>query len=138
MVIPSIGVDSKVQETGTYWLNGELHWQTNPWAISYYPVTGAVGQNGNAAFSGHVSTRQYGNVFKDLYKVELGDTIEVYAGGEKFTYIVDNIRLVSPAETSVMDPTPDPVVTLITCAGDWIEAERDYTERLIVQATMER
>jgi LPXTG-site transpeptidase (sortase) family protein len=138
MVIKSLGVDSKVQEMGTYFLNGEWHWQTSPWAIAYYGVTGAVGQNGNAVFSGHVSTRNYGNVFKDLYKMELGDKVEVFVGSEKFNYVVDEIRLVAPTDTSVMDPTPDPVITLITCAGDWIESERIYTERLIVRATMEQ
>ena len=97
MAIPSIGVDSKVQAAGTYWENGELHWQTLPWSIAYYDATGTVGENGNAVFSGHVTTQNYGNVFKELYKIQLGDKVEIAtAGGQRYTYVVDSIQLVDP------------------------------------------
>lgn len=138
IVIPSIGVDSKVQEIGTVWVQGELQWETVPFVVGHYRTTAKAGENGNAVFSGHVTSRNAGNVFRDLYKISLGDEIQIYTAEDRITYVVTSVRLVLPTETSVMNPTPDPTATLITCAGEWMPAERNYSHRLVVSAKLKR
>lgn len=138
MVIPSIGVDSVVQEVGTYWEKGQLAWETVPFVVGHYRTTAKAGESGNAVFSGHVSSRNAGNVFRDLYKVQLGDQLEIHTADASFIYEVTDVRLVLPTETSVMNPTLDARATLITCAGEWIPTERAFSHRLIVTAKLKR
>ncbi len=138
VVIPSIDVDSSVQEAGTYWLEKQLYYETLPFVVAHYRMTAKAGEKGNAVFSGHVTSRNAGNVFRDLYKVQIGDEVILYSEEDEYRYVVTDVRLVEPTDVSVMDPTPDATVTLITCAGEWIPAERQYSQRLIVTAKLKR
>lgn len=136
LAIPSIELDSEVKEIGTAYKNGELIWETIPFFVGHYRTTAKAGDKGNAVYSGHVASRNWGNVFINLYKVEVGDEVVVYTDEAVFTYTVSRVRLVLPSETSVMNPTPDATMTLITCAGDWIAERQDYSHRLIVSAKL--
>ncbi len=118
-------------------VNGQLIWQTIPFIVGHYRTSAEAGQNGNAIFAGHVTSQTLGNVFLNLYKVELGDKVEIYTKNTVFTYKVNRVRLVLPTDTSVMNPTTDATATLITCAGDWIPSEHQYSRRLIVTAKLE-
>jgi LPXTG-site transpeptidase (sortase) family protein len=138
LVIPSIDIDSSVQEIGTYWENGELLWETVPFVVGHYRTTAKAGDTGNAVFSGHVTSRSAGNVFRDLFRIRVGDEVHIYTEDARFVYVVTDVRLVLPTETSVMDPTEDATATLITCAGEWIQSEREYTHRLIVTTKLKR
>jgi LPXTG-site transpeptidase (sortase) family protein len=135
--IPSIGVDSKVQDIGTARVDGQLIWETIPYIVGHYRTSAQAGQNGNAVFAGHVTSQTLGNVFIDLYKVNLGDEVQVYSQDAVFTYTVSKVRLVLPTDTAVMDPTTDATATLITCGGDWIPAQHQYSRRLIVTAKLQ-
>jgi sortase A len=136
--IPSIDVDSRVAEAGTTWENGQLIWETLPWLVAHYRATAGAGANGNAVFSGHVTSRNAGNVFKDLYKIRLDDEIRISTSESEFTYVVTGVRMVLPSDTSVMEPTGDATATLITCAGEWNPTQRNYSHRLIVTAKLKR
>jgi sortase A len=57
----------------------------------------------------------YGEVFRDLEKLGVGDEIWVYAGSRAYRYVVAQKQVVLPTQVEVMAPTRDPVVTLITC-----------------------
>ena len=138
MVIPSIEVDSAVKEIGTYWENGQLLWETVPFVIGHYRTTAKAGEIGNAVFSGHVTSRSAGNIFKDLYKIQIGDDIRVFTEDAEFTYRVTGVKIVLPTEISVMDATPDASATLITCAGEWDPVQRVFSHRLIVTAKLKK
>ncbi|MHB0870626.1 MAG: sortase [Chloroflexota bacterium] len=138
LAIPSIEVDSRVREAGTYWEKGQLYYETLPFVVAHYRTTARAGENGNAVFSGHVTSRNAGNVFRDLYEVQVGDELLLYSEEDEYRYLVTGVRLVEPTDVSVMDPTPDATATLITCAGEWIPAERQYSQRLIVTAKFKR
>ncbi len=138
LVIESIGVDSEVKEIDTTYQNGRLVWETIPHIVGHYRTTAKAGQNGNAVFSGHVASRNWGNVFLDLYKIELGDEVRVFTESAVFTYSVNRVRLVLPTQTDVMNPTPDPTLTLITCGGDWLADRQDYSHRLVVSAKLKK
>ncbi len=130
--IPSIGVDSQVVPVGVVVnAQGELEWETPKNAVGHNAGTANPGSPGNMVLSGHISSpiRHEGNVFNHLPEVKLGD--EVLVGTPEGTYIYQVIsrRVVEPTEVSVMDPTPEPAVTLITCYPDLI-----YTHRLVLRA----
>lgn len=137
MVVKSIYVDSKVQEIGTAWQNGQLIWETVPFVVGHYRTSAMPGQDGNAIFAGHVTSQTLGNVFINLWEINIGDKVEIYTKDKVFTYTVNRVHLVTPTDTSVMNPTPDPTITLITCAGDWIPSQHQYSQRLIVTGKLQ-
>jgi LPXTG-site transpeptidase (sortase) family protein len=133
LVLPSIHVDTEVKEAGiVVGKDGELEWETLPFVAAYYPTLGPVGTAGNPVISGHVVTLREGNVFRDLYKVNLGDSVEVSTADSRFTYVVDEILLVEPSAVEVIAPTTDARLTVITCAGAFDPRTRTFSDRLIV------
>ena len=76
--IPSVDIDTDVTEGGIITnKQGQLEWQTVPFIAVQYRETALVGARGNAVISGHVVTIAEGNVFRNLYKVNVGDAVGV-------------------------------------------------------------
>jgi LPXTG-site transpeptidase (sortase) family protein len=137
LVIPSIRVDTNVVELDvTVDDEGELHWDTVPFVAGHYALTGMVGAPTNVVLSGHVATRDLGNVFRDLYRLRPGDPLIVHTSDGEFTYRVSELRLVKPWEVDVVAASSTPRLTLVTCAGRYDFLARDFTERLIVGADL--
>jgi sortase A len=137
LAIPSIKLDTPVKQGGIVQdADGNPIWQTVPFvAIHYGDLTARIGAPGNAVIAGHVVTLREGNVFRFLYQVDLGDEIQVWDDHEReHDFRVTDIKLVLPSDTSVMDPTPDPTLTLITCGGSFDPVKREFSHRLIVVA----
>jgi sortase A len=133
LAIPSIGVATPVVELGvTVDAAGGLQWETAPFVAGHYLVTGLVGARSNVVISGHVLTRDMGNVFRDLYKVRRGAPVVVRTDKGEFTYRVADIRLVKPWEIDVLAPSAEPRLTLVTCAGQFDLRTRTFSERLVV------
>jgi LPXTG-site transpeptidase (sortase) family protein len=72
--------------------------------------TAEPGEPGNAVISGHRDT-----FFRHLYQLEKGDQVLVERGGRKYIYQVTGKKIVEPNDLSVIRPTSDPQMTLITC-----------------------
>lgn len=72
--------------------------------------TATPGEIGNAVITGHRDT-----FFRHIYELTKGDHIEVRRNGHVFTYQVTGKRIVEPEDVSVIKPTKDPQLTLITC-----------------------
>lgn len=133
LVLPTIEVDTEVKPGGIVQdPSGELIWETLPFVATTYPMLGMVGAPGNPVISGHVVTLREGNVFRDLYRLVLGDPIAVYTADSRFDYVVDEIKLVKPDAVEVMAPTPDARLTLITCGGTFDPRTRTFSDRLVV------
>lgn len=111
---------------------GDFEWETVPFVAAHYVDTALVGARGNAVISGHVVTVREGNVFRNLYKMDVGQTIEVETVAGTFTYVVEDLKLVPPEAVEVMAPTPDATLTLITCGGEFNPRTRQFSERLVV------
>jgi LPXTG-site transpeptidase (sortase) family protein len=137
LVIPTIDLDTSVVQGGIV-ADGEGNWiwQTLPLvAVHYGDLTSLIGAAGNAVISGHVVTINEGNVFRNLYRLDIDDQIQVWdQHGREYDYHVVDIRLVPPSDTSAMAPTPDQTLTLITCGGTFDRARREFSDRLIVTA----
>lgn len=129
IVIPKIGLDSKVVEVGTKVQEGVLIWETAPFEVGHHIDTANPGQAGNIVMSGHISTTRAGSVFKRLPEVAIGDAVILFTAEDEFLYQVVETKVVLPSETGVMAPTSDRTLTLITCVPDGV-----YTHRLIVVA----
>jgi sortase A len=131
--IEKIGLETKVVEAGIGKdRRGNPIWETVPYVAAHYNVTADVGSKGNAVISGHVVTLYEGNVFRDLYKLDFGDRVEVSTLDSTFVYEVTDIKLVDPNQVEVMAPTPDPTLTLITCGGRFDRRTASFDQRLVV------
>ncbi len=135
--VPSIGLETEVVPASMQ-LNprGELEWQTVPFVAAHYVNTAPVGGPGNAVITGHVATIREGNVFRELDRIDYGERVVATSDYGDFTYEVDELKLVSPNEVSVMDSTQDSRLTLITCGGEFDPHTRTFSQRLIVIAKL--
>src|SRR5579863_4600128 len=68
------------------------------------------GQPGNVVLAAHRDT-----FFRSLRDIHKGDVVRVTTPYGTRSYAVDSTTVVDPTQTSVMDPTPSPSLTLITC-----------------------
>ncbi|HLZ29639.1 MAG TPA: sortase [Chloroflexota bacterium] len=137
LAIPAIKVDTVVKQGGIVPdANGNPEWETMPFvAVHYGDLTSMIGAPGNAVIAGHVVTLSEGNVFRFLYQLDIGDQIDVWdQRAREHDFAVVDLKLVPPSDTSVMDPTPDETLTLITCGGTFDPVKREFSDRLIVTA----
>lgn len=121
IVIPSINVDATVVEGDG--------WEELKKGAGHHVGSANPGENSNCVISAHNDV--FGEIFKDIQHLESGDKVTVYAGDMPYDYVVRAKRVVEPSEVSVMDPTPDPILTLITCHPYMID-----TQRMIVIAEL--
>jgi len=95
----------------------------------HYPGTPLPGEQGNAAIAGHRTT--YGAPFYNLDELAPGDPIVITTVQGTFTYRVTKTVIVTPSDTSVVDNTTTPELTLTTCNPRY-----SATQRLVVVATL--
>src|SRR5437016_11836560 len=72
--------------------------------------TAMPGEPGNAVITGHRDT-----FFRNIYELKRGDEIIVRRSGQVFKYQVTGKKIVEPEDISVLKPTVEPQLTLITC-----------------------
>jgi sortase A len=123
LIMPTLGVDTPVQEV---FIENNA-WQVANYAAGYHHGTALPGNIGNTVLAGHAGLR--GAVFRDLGRLKPGAEVVVETGGWRYVYRVRELKSVWPTQVDVMDPTPTPVLTLITCTN-W------DTQRLIVVADL--
>lgn len=114
VVIPVIGVDAPVVH-GTEAESLKL-------GIGHYAGTADPGQSGNHVLTGHNDI--YGEVFRDLPMLKPGDEVTVYTASARYRYVIRGWRIVEPTEVSVLDSTPGPTLTLISCYPYLIDTQR--------------
>jgi sortase A len=100
--IPRIGLSAIVlQGSDDHTLSlGPGHFETTP----------LPGEPGNVVIAGHRDT-----FFRPLQNVQVGDDIILTAFGRHVHYRVLWFSIVDPGEVSVIGPTSDAVLTLVTC-----------------------
>jgi len=72
--------------------------------------TAQVGAPGNLGIAGHRD-----GFFRGLQSIAPGDVLELVRPGHSDRYTVSQIRIVTPEDTSVLNPTAVPTLTLVTC-----------------------
>ncbi len=90
--------------------------------------TAFPGEPGNVAIAGHRDS-----FFRPLQHVRVGDDVILDTPRERLRYRVASVRVVQPSEISVLKPTVDATLTLVTCYPFWIFGHAP--DRFIVRAT---
>jgi LPXTG-site transpeptidase (sortase) family protein len=125
--IPAIDVDSRVVEVGIN--NGE--YEVPKFYVGHYRETANPGEIGNGVYTGHVESLESGNVFAGLGQIEPDDEVFLYTSEGAWIYRIVETKVVRNDDLSVMAPSPDRRITLITCAGTFDVGTRQYTHRFI-------
>jgi len=82
------------------------------YSVTHYAFSAPFG-SGNTVLYGHDDIQ--GNIFGHLYDLRPGDTVQIAVAGETQTYRVTGHQIVLPTEVSVLSPTDDARLTIITC-----------------------
>ena len=138
LLIATIGVDAPVVVLGID-ENNVMEAPSQAFDVAWYDFSARPGFGSNAVFSGHVDFRDVGPaVFWELRNLTAGDPIEVrLADSTTYVYRVTALNTfptdgVPVAE--IVGPSATEVITLITCAGTFDPATRQYSDRLVVRA----
>lgn len=121
--IPSIGLEVAVLEgTDDLTLNR---------GVGRIAGTARPGEPGNLGIAGHRD-----GFFRGLKDLPRGGTLELETlGGARLVYTVQDIWIVRPEDVHVLDPTPEPSLTLVTCFPFYHVGSAP--ERFIVRAVLE-
>jgi hypothetical protein len=137
LTIPALGVEAAVEPVG-HDPDGAMSAPTHPDNVAWYDPGPGMGVAGNVVFAAHVNWDGRLRPFGLLHQLGEGDAIQVVdAEGRGFEYVVESSRWVraegAPLAEIFAQP-PEPVITLITCGGEYVAATREYLDRLIVKA----
>ncbi|MFF4353717.1 class F sortase [Streptomyces sp. NPDC001530] len=106
--------------------------------VGWYAGGVTPGERGASIIAGHVDTTTSAAVFAGLSELEKGDKFTVERADDRTaSFVVDSVETFEKDEfpdERVYADTPDAQVRLITCAGDYDHAAKDYTENLVVFA----
>ncbi len=113
--IPAIGVQNWpiVQGDG---------WEQLKKGVGQHVGSANPGENGNVVLAGHDDV--FGEVFRNLDKLQPGDQVILYTVQKQYTYLVTETRIVEPSQVDVMNQTSDATVTLISCYPYMVDNKR--------------
>ncbi len=112
--IPAIDVDAPV-------LEGD-DWETLKRGVGHHIGSANPGERGNCILSAHNDI--FGEIFRDLPDLDLGDEIFVHTASRSYRYEVTQSRIIEPTEVSVMENTSSPILTLISCYPYGVDTHR--------------
>lgn len=102
--------------------------------VGYLQGTSWLGEGSNIVLSGHVEMSDgRTGVFATLRDIALGDQIVMTENDTEFRYIVRELHTVRPDDLSVVQPTAEETLTLITCSS-YNFLRNTYDERFVVVA----
>jgi LPXTG-site transpeptidase (sortase) family protein len=117
IVIPGLLLDEPIKESKSIGIidNGGT-WRR--------PKTSSPDKGGNTVIIAHRYTYKGASTFYNLDKVATGNKILVYWQGKEHIYRVTEVKVISPKDTSVEQPTDDKRLTLYTCTPLWHAKDR--------------
>lgn len=120
MIIPKIDLNVAVAE-GT-------DMETLKYAVGHFEGTALPGEKGNFSVAGH-RNYTYSQYFNRADELVNGDEILIKTKKGEFKYSVSGKIIVNPEEISVLNPTEDATLTIVTCTPG-------ATQRLIINAKL--
>jgi sortase A len=96
--------------------------------VGRIPGTARPGETGNIGIAGHRD-----GFFRVLSDVSRGETIELETLDRVDTYVVLGTEIVEPTDVSVLAPSAEPTLTLVTCYPFYFVGSAP--QRFIVRAT---
>lgn len=86
------------------------------YVVAKYRNSPNFGEKGNTILAGH--NNMDGSIFKNLYKVKVGDIVEVQYGNKIFKYKISQKEIVEPNDSSLLtQDLSKKEITLITCTN---------------------
>ena len=132
--IPAIDVNVDV----TTFPLGASTWEISPWErnAGHFDQTAWIDFPGNVVIGGHsVYPSGVAGIFYDLERLQAGDVVFVRDGDLQRRYRVTEVRTVDYRDLTVLYPSTDSRVTLITCSvPSYVAAQNLYYERVVVIA----
>jgi len=122
IVVPAINVDALVVEGDS--------WEQLKLGVGHHLGSADPGERGNMVLSAHNDI--YGEIFRHLADLELGDEVIVYAGEQPYRYVVTAKQIVEPTDVEVLASTTKPAATLISCYPYMVD-----THRIVVVAELQ-
>ena len=124
-------VDVGVEDNGDMELPGAE-------AVGWYRYNAIPGEPGSSVLSAHISYNGSNGVFRYLSDVEPGDVVSVgYDDGSAATFEVVEVAQYDKQELPldrIFDKDGGPVLTLITCGGDFNSSLRSYEDNFVAYA----
>jgi sortase A len=120
--IPAINIDAPV-------VQGD-GWEQLKKGVAQHAGTPDPGENGNLILSGHNDV--FGEVFRFLERLMPGDIVIVFTAQRQYTYVITGTQIVQPTQVEVMNPTPNPTLTLISCHPYLVD-----DHRIVVSAVLQ-
>ncbi len=136
IVIPLLMLDTEVKYVpydGFTWAITGLRQE-----VAWMGDTSWPGLGGNTGLAGHVTVTGMGDgPFRHLDELKPGELILLYTEKNIYTYQVRESKVTNADDMSVIQPTDNAQISLITCV-DWDEDNRTYLNRLVVFADLTR
>lgn len=140
IIISSLGISGLIQKVGLTTDNA-VAVPTNIYYAGWYTNSVKPGDTGLSIIDGHVSGVYHDAIFKNLYKVNIKDIIEIEFGDgsiKKFQ-VVD--RKVLPKDQSsdylfTKNPTIESQLNLITCTGKFDKDTATFDKRVVIISTL--
>ena len=112
--IPAIKIDAPV-------VQGD-GWEQLKKGVAQHIGSADPGQVGNVVLSAHDDV--YGELFRNLDKLQPGDQVKLFTQQRQYTYVVDRTEIVEPTAVEVMASAGAPTITLISCYPYLVDKQR--------------
>jgi LPXTG-site transpeptidase (sortase) family protein len=136
LMVPALGLDAVVKYVpydGYTWQIAGLKQE-----IAWLGETSWPGLGKNTGLAGHVTLVDgTDGPFRYLADLRTGDVVTVYTEENIYSYTVREQAVVSDSELSVLEPTDESQLTLITCTN-WNKDLKLYLDRLVVFADLDK
>lgn len=139
--IPKINVFAPVAPVGVD-ETGKMELPQNINEVGWYSLGFKPGEPGNAVIAGHLdSTTGEGAIFYHLHELEPGDDLYVtdqldnqyrFVVTRKVVYEYDKVPL-----EEIFGESPKKGLNLITCTGQWIPSQRNYSHRMVIYSELQ-
>ncbi len=132
--IPTIKVNAIIKNMGVT-SGGAMAVPGNRIDVGWYSSGTRPGDIGSAVIGGHNYWMDGTGVFKNLYKLKIGDVISVVdAKGVTTVFVVRNMRTydANDENTGIFASENGTHLNLITCSGTWDPIAKSFTKRLVI------
>ncbi len=135
--IPSVGVDSSPIDGVGVEPNGELEVPEAD-RVGWYEYGPAPGQAGSSVLAAHIAYNGENGAFRYLSDADVGDRVEVeFSDGSTQAYEIIEMAQYDKDELPfdrVFARDGEPVITLITCGGDFQPSVDSYEDNVVAYA----
>jgi sortase A len=97
--------------------------------VGHYIYSANPGETGNVVLSAHNDI--HGEIFRDLDQLEEGDLVIIFSERQSYTYVVEEVLIVTPTQVEYLESTQSSIATLISCYPYLVD-----NKRIVVRANL--